>query len=221
MKFTDLFIRRPILSLSVSLLILLTGLASLFSLPVRQYPKMESATIVVTTLFPGATQDVMQGFVTTPIAQSIAGANGIEYLTSTSTLGRSEIKAKLVLNADADRAMTEVLSKVQQVKYLLPEGAYDPAIEKITDGVSAVQYLSFVSDRQSIPEITDFITRVAKPLITSVPGVASVDVYGGQTFAMRLWVDPLKLAARGLTATDLADALRANNVQAAPGALRG
>lgn len=221
MKFTDLFIKRPILSITLSMLILLTGLAALFSLPMRQYPAMESATIVVTTNFPGASQDVMQGFVTTPIAQAIASANGIEYLTSTSTLGRSEIKAKLVLNANADRSMTEVLAKVQQVKYRLPEGVFDPEIKKITDGVSAVQYLSFVSDQQTIPEITDFITRVAQPQITSVPGVASADASGGQTFAMRLWVDPIKLAARNLTASDLAAALRANNVQAAPGALRG
>ncbi|ALR06576.1 efflux RND transporter permease subunit [Xylella fastidiosa] len=221
MTFTDLFIKRPILSITLSTLILLTGLAALFSLPTRQYPAMESATIVVTTNFPGASQEVMQGFVTTPIAQAIASANGIEYLTSTSTLGKSEIKAKLVLNADADRAMTEVLAKVQQVKYRLPEGAFDPQINKITDGVSAVQYLAFVSDKQTIPEITDFITRVAQPQITSVSGVASADTGGGQTFAMRLWVDPIKLAARGLTATDLASALRANNVQAAPGALRG
>jgi multidrug efflux pump len=221
MKFTDLFIKRPILSITFSTLILLTGLAALFSLPTRQYPAMESATIVVTTNFPGASQDVMQGFVTTPIAQAIASANGIEYLTSTSTLGRSEIKAKLVLNANADRSMTEVLAKVQQVKYRLPEGAFDPEIKKITDGVSAVQYLAFVSDQQTIPEITDFITRVAQPQITSVPGVASAEIGGGQTFAMRLWVDPIKLAARSLTAGDLAAALRANNVQAAPGALRG
>ncbi|MBN9460896.1 MAG: efflux RND transporter permease subunit [Burkholderiales bacterium] len=221
MKFTDLFIGRPILSVTLSLLILLTGIASLFALPTREYPKMESATIVVTTSYPGATQDVMQGFVTTPIAQAIAGANGIEYIVSTSTLGRSEIKAKLVLNADADRAMTEVLSRVQQVKYRLPQGAADPVIDKITDGVSAVMYLAFVGDRQSIPEITDFITRVAQPLITSVPGVASTEIGGGQTIAMRLWVDPIKLAARGLTAGDLADALRANNVQAAPGTLKG
>lgn len=221
MKFTDLFIKRPILSITLSMLILLTGLAALFSLPMRQYPAMESATIVVTTNFPGASQDVMQGFVTTPIAQAIASANGIEYLTSTSTLGRSEIKAKLVLNANADRSMTEVLAKVQQVKYRLPEGVFDPEIKKITDGVSAVQYLSFVSDQQTIPEITDFITRVVQPQITSVPGVASAETAGGQTFAMRLWVDPIKLAARNLTASDLAAALRANNVQAAPGALRG
>ncbi|WP_275166528.1 efflux RND transporter permease subunit [Citrobacter koseri] len=221
MTFTDLFIKRPILSITLSILILLVGLAALFSLPTRQYPAMESATIVVSTKFPGASQEVMQGFVTTPISQAIASANGIEYLTSSSTQGSSEIKAKLVLNADADRAMTEILSKVQQVKYRLPEGAYDPEIKKITDGVSAVQYLAFVSDQQTIPEITDFITRVAQPQITSVSGVASAELGGGQTFAMRLWVDPLKLAARGLTASDLSAALRANNVQAAPGALRG
>ncbi|MFV0332849.1 MAG: efflux RND transporter permease subunit [Tropicimonas sp.] len=221
MTFTDLFIRRPILSLTLSMLILLTGLAALFSLPMRQYPKMESATIVVSTHFPGATQDVMQGFVTTPLSQAIASASGIEYLSSISTLGRSEIKAKLVLNADADRAMTEILSRIQQVKYRLPEGAFDPEITKLTDGVSDVQYLSFVSDRQSIPEITDFIARVAQPLITSVPGVAAANVMGGQTFAMRIWVDPLQLAAHDLTAGELAAALRANNVQAAPGALRG
>ena len=221
MKFTDLFIQRPILSITVSVLILLTGLAALFSLPIRQYPQMESATIIVATSYPGASQEVMQGFITTPIAQAIASASGIEYLTSTSTMGRSEIKAKLVLNADADRAMTEILAKVQQVKYRLPDGVYDPEIKKITDGVSAVQYLTFSSESLTIPEITDYIARVVQPQITSVPGVASAGIFGGQTFAMRLWIDPIKLAAHDLTAAELATTLRANNVQAAPGALRG
>jgi multidrug efflux pump len=220
MTFTDLFIRRPILSITLSVLLFLMGLASLLSLQVRQYPKIESATIVVTTSYPGAAQEVMQGFVTTPIAQAIASANGIEYLTSTSTLGLSEIKAKLVLNTDADRTMTEVLAKIQQVKYRLPEGTSDPEIQKITDGVSAVQYLTFSSDNHSIPEITDYVSRVAQPLITSVNGVASASINGGQTFAMRIWVDPDKLASRGLTANDITNALRINNVQAAPGALR-
>ncbi|HCA25619.1 MAG TPA: multidrug efflux protein, partial [Pseudomonas sp.] len=221
MTFTDLFIHRPILSIALSVMILLTGLAALFSLPIRQYPQMESATIVVTTQYPGASQQTMQGFVTTPIAQAIASANGIEYLTSTSTLGRSEIKAKLVLNANADRAMTEILAKIQQARYRLPAEVYDPEIQKLTDGVSAVQYLNFRSDQHSIAQITDFMARVAQPLITSVPGVASADISGGQTFAMRLWIDPVKLAARDLTASDLVNALRGNNVQAAPGALRG
>ena len=110
---------------------------------------------------------------------------------------------------------------VQQVKYRMPEGASDPEINKITDGVSAVQYVQFSSDQHSIPEITDYIDRVAQPLITSVPGVATANIHGGQTYAMRLWVDPVKMAARGVTATDLSAALRANNVQAAPGTLRG
>ncbi len=221
MSFTDRFIRRPVLATVVSLLILLVGASALVSLPVRQYPNLESATITVETSFPGATQDVMQGFVTTPIAQSIATANGIEYLTSTSTMGKSQIKAKLVLNANADRAMTEILAKVQQVKYRLPPGAFDPVISKITDGASAVQYIAFTSDTLGIPQITDFATRVAQPLLTSIPGVASADLYGAQQLAMRVWIDPVKLAARGLTAGDVAAALRSNNVQAAPGQLKG
>ena len=221
MHFTDIFIRRPILATVVSLLILLIGTAAMVSLPVRQYPSMESATIQVDVSFPGATQDVMQGFVTSVIAQSIATANGIEYMTSNSTLGTSQIKAKLVLNANADRAMTEVLAKVQQVKYRMPAGVFDPVITKITDGASAVQYIAFTSATLSSAEITDFATRVAQPLLTSVPGVASADTLGGAALAMRVWIDPFKLAARGLTAGDIAAALRANNVQSAPGRLRG
>ncbi|HEX8584263.1 MAG TPA: efflux RND transporter permease subunit [Allosphingosinicella sp.] len=221
MPFTDLFIRRPILSLVVSLLILLVGGIALLALPIREYPKMESATVLVDTRFPGATQAVMQGFVTTPLTQAIATASGVEYLTSASSQGRSQIKAKLVLNADNDRAMSEILAKVQQVRDRLPQGAADPVITKLTDGASAVQYVAFVSDSIPVPMITDFATRVAQPLITSVPGVASAEVSGGQALAMRIWVDQARLAARGLTASDVAAALRSNNVQAAPGRLKG
>jgi multidrug efflux pump len=220
MHFTDIFIRRPILALALSLLILLVGTSAIFSLPVRQYPQMENATITVSTTFPGATQDVMQGFVTTPIAQSIATARGIEYLSSTSTQGKSEVKARLVLNANADRAMTEILAKVQEVKYRLPAGATDPVITKVTEGGTAAQYVAFYSETLSIPQITDFATRIAQPLFTSIPGVASADIYGGQTLAMRIWLDPTRLAAHGLSAGEIADALRANNVQAAPGQLK-
>ncbi|WP_340317144.1 efflux RND transporter permease subunit [Rhizorhabdus argentea] len=221
MAFTDLFIRRPILAIVVSLLILLVGLSATFSLPIRQYPGMQSATITVNTSLPGASQEVMQGFVTTPISQAIATANGIEYLTSTSSQGKSQIRAKLVLNTNADRSMTEVLAKVQQVKYRLPAGATDPVISKITDGTSPIQFVAFASDKLSSSQMTDFAMRVAQPLITSVPGVASARITGGAPLAMRIWVDPVKLAARGLTANDLANALRANNVQAAPGQLKG
>lgn len=220
MHFTDVFIRRPILALVVSLLILLLGATALFLLPVRQYPYLENATITVSTALPGATQDVMQGFVTTPIAQSIATASGIEYLSSTTKQGKSEIKARLVLNANADRTMTEVLAKVQQVKYQLPAGVTDPVISKSTEGGTAVQYVAFYSKTLSIPQVTDFASRVAQPLFTSIPGVASADVFGGQALAMRIWIDPVRLAAHGLSAGEISAALRANNVQAAPGQLK-
>jgi multidrug efflux pump len=221
MRFTDLFIKRPVLSIVVSLIVLLAGVSAFFSLPLREYPNLESATIVVDTSYPGANQAVMQGFVTTPIAQAIATANGIDYLTSVSSAGKSQVKAKLVLNADSDRAMTEVLAKVQQVKYRLPEGANDPIITKVTDGASAVQYIAFVSDTLPVPRITDFAARVAQPMLTAIPGVASAEISGGQTLAIRVWLDPVRMAARGLSARDVASALRANNVQAAPGRLKG
>ncbi len=221
MHLTDLFIRRPVLAIVVSLAIVLVEGAALVALPIRQYPSLESATIVVDTSFPGATQEVMQGFVTTPIAQSISTASGIEYLLSNSMQGRSQVKAKLVLNANADRAMTEILAKVQQVKYRLPQGASDPVITKMTDGASGVQYISFKSDRHTIPEITDFATRVAQPMLTSIRGVASADLSGAQPIAMRIWLEPEKLTARGLSAGDISAVLRNNNVQAAPGQLRG
>ena len=164
MRFTDIFIRRPILAVVVSLLILLVGGASMALLNVREYPNMESATITVTTSYPGATQEVMQGFVTTPIAQAIATANGIEYLTSSSTQSMSTVSAKLKLNANADRSMTEILARVQQVKYQLPPGATDPIIAKITDGVAAIEYVTFQSDTMSIPQLTDF--AISRPVLT-------------------------------------------------------
>lgn len=221
MQFTDRFIRSPILAVVVSLLILLVGGASMFMLNTREYPNMESASIVVTTAYPGATQEVMQGFVTTPISQAIATANGIEYLTSTSSQGLSTVTAKLVLNANADRSMTEILARVQQVKNRLPPGATDPVINKITDGVAAVQYITFQNPKLTIPQLTDFASRVAEPLFTSVPGVGKVEMGGQQVLAMRIWLDPDKLTARGISAGEVAQALRANNVQSAPGQLKG
>ncbi|WP_323122701.1 efflux RND transporter permease subunit [Burkholderia alba] len=218
---TDIFIRRPVLSLVVSLLILLVGLRALMALPIRQYPTLESATINVETSYPGASQALMQGFVTTPIAQSIATADGVDYLSSTTTQGKSVVKARLRLNANADRAMTEIMAKVQEVKYKLPADAYDSIITKLTDAPTAVMYLGFASDTLSVPEITDYVVRVAQPLVTTVSGVASADVLGGQNLAMRVWLDAGRLAAHGLSAGDVAAALKANNVQAAPGQVKG
>ena len=154
MNFTDHFIRRPILAIIVNIVMLIAGALAAFQLPLREYPELESATITIDTAFPGATQDVMQGFVTAPLSQAIATASGIDYVSSTSGQGTSQIRAKLALNADATAAMTEVLAKVQQVRYLLPDGASDPVVAKATDGASAVQYVAFVGDSIPIPQLT-------------------------------------------------------------------
>ncbi|WP_044563304.1 multidrug efflux RND transporter permease subunit [Azospirillum sp. B4] len=221
MKFTDLFIKRPVLALVVSLLILLVGLRSLSTLPIRQYPKLSSTTISISTVYPGATADLMQGFITTPIEQAVASADGIDYMTSSSIQGQSTVTVYVKLNYDPSQAMTDVMAKVQQVKYLIPKEANDPVITKSTGDTTAVMYLSFASRELQGSAISDYITRVVQPQIATVDGVASADILGGQTFAMRLWLDPARMAARGVSADDVANALRNNNVQSAPGQVKG
>ena len=221
MSFTDIFIRRPVLALVVSLLILLIGLRAMLGLPIRQYPKLSNTTITVTTIYPGATADLMQGFITTPLAQAIATAEGVDYLTSSSIQGTSTITAYILLDFDPDKALTEVMAKVQQVKYLIPTAAQDPVIVKATGQTTAVMYIGFSSDQLSSAAISDYLTRVVQPLLDTVDGVASADILGGQVFAMRLWLDPARMAARGISADDVAAAIQANNYQAAPGQAKG
>ncbi len=219
--FTDLFIRRPVLALVVSLLILLIGLRAMLGLPIRQYPKLSNTTITVTTTYPGADPDLMQGFITTPLAQAIATAEGVDYLTSSSVQGTSTITAYIQLDFDPDKALTEVMAKVQQVKYLMPTAAEDPIIVKATGQTTDVMYIGFSSNELSSAAISDYLTRVVQPLLDTVPGVASADILGGQVFAMRLWLDPARMAARGISASDVAAAIQANNYQAAPGQAKG
>ncbi len=145
----------------------------------------------------------MQGFITTPLAQAIATAEGVDYLTSSSVQGTSTITAYIQLDFDPDKALTEVMAKVQQVKYLIPTGAQDPIIVKATGQTTAVMYIGFSSDELSSAAISDYLTRVVQPLLDTVPGVASADILGGQTFAMRLWLDPARMAARGISADDV------------------
>ncbi|MDO7910072.1 MexW/MexI family multidrug efflux RND transporter permease subunit [Pseudomonas monteilii] len=220
MKFTDVFVRRPVLSLVVSILILLAGAVSLLQLPIRQYPLLESSTLTITTQYPGASSQLMQGFITQPIAQAVSSVEGIDYLSSTSVSGRSVITVRLGLGEDSTRALSEVMTKVSQVRYRLPEQAYDPVIER-SSGESAVAYIGFASASLPTPYLTDYLTRVVEPLLSTLDGVAKVEVFGGQTLSMRLWIDPDLLAARGLTATDVADAVRRNNYQSAPGKVEG
>src|SRR5437588_9625222 len=143
MAFTDIFIRRPVLSLVVSLLILLVGLRALTTLPIRQYPKLDNTLITVTTTYPGATADLMQGFITTPIEQAVASAEGIDYMTSSSLQGTSTIQVYIKLNFDPNQALTEVLAKVNSVKYLIPKESNDPIVTKTTGQTTAVIYLGF------------------------------------------------------------------------------
>jgi multidrug efflux pump len=221
MKFTDIFIRRPVLALVVSLLILLIGLKCLLGLQIRQYPRLYNTTITVTTVYPGATPELIQGFITTPIEQAVASAEGIDYLTSNSIQGTSTVTAYIRLNYDPSQALTDIMAKVQQVKYLIPSQAQDPIILKSTGQTTAVMYIGFSSSELSSAAISDYLTRVVQPLLSTVDGVASADILGGQTFAMRLWLDPARMAARGISAADVAAAIRANNYQSAPGQAKG
>ena len=221
MHFTDIFIRRPVLATVVSLLILLVGVRAYFDLPVRQYPELHNTVITVTTSYPGASADLMQGFITQPIEQAVASAEGIDYTTSTSSQGTSRVQAFIKLNHDPSKAMTDVMAKVNQVRYLIPAEANDPVILRTTGQTTAVMYIGFSSPTLNGAAISDYLSRVVQPLMATVSGVASADVIGGQTFAMRLWLDPVKMAAHGITASDVADAIRTNNYQAAPGQAKG
>lgn len=221
MKLTDLFIRRPVLALVVNLLILLVGLRAAFELPLRQYPLLETAVVTVTTAYPGASADLMQGFITTPVSQAIATADGVEYLVSKSSQGVSTVEAHLRLGANSDRSMTDVMTKVNEVKYRLPREANDPVIKKSAGQEIAYMYVGFASDQLGVPAITDYLVRVVQPLVSTIEGVSSVDIIGGQSLAMRLWLDPARMAARGLTASDVSRAIQSNNFQTAPGQMKG
>lgn len=221
MTFTDLFVRRPVLALVVSTLILLFGALALSKLPIRQYPLLENSTITISTDYPGASSELMQGFVTQPIAQAVSSVEGVDYLSSSSVQGRSVVTVRMALNRDSTQALTEVMAKVNQVRYKLPEQAYDPVIERSAGEATAVAYVGFSSKTLSTPALSEYLTRVVEPMFTTIDGVAKVEVFGGQKMAMRLWLDSDRLAGRGLTAADVADAVRRNNYQAAPGKVKG
>lgn len=221
MKFTDLFVRRPVLALVVSTLILLIGLLALQKLPVRQYPLTESSTLTITTQYSGATPQLMQGFVTQAIAQSVATVEDVDYMTSTSTQGKSVIAVRMKLNADSNKAMTQIMAKVNEVKYRLPAEAYDPVIVKSSGDATAVAYVGFSSPTMSTAALSDYLQRVVQPQLSSIEGVGSIDLNGGQKMAMRIWLNANRMAAHGISGSDVAQALRNNNVPAAPGQAKG
>ncbi|MDO8980547.1 MAG: efflux RND transporter permease subunit, partial [Afipia sp.] len=221
MAFTDIFIKRPVLSLVVSLLILLIGFQAATHLGIRQYPKLSNTVVTITTSYPGASPDLMQGFITQPIEQAVASAEGVDYITSSSVQGMSTITVYIKLNVDPNSALTEVSSKVSSVRYLIPRESNDPVITKSTGQTTAVMYLGFASDELSGPQISDYLARVVQPILATVDGVASADILGAQTLATRIWLDPARMAGRNVSPDDVQAAIRANNFQAAAGQTKG
>ncbi|TVQ85522.1 MAG: multidrug efflux protein [Chromatiaceae bacterium] len=221
MRFTDLFVYRPVLASVVSLLILVLGLRSIGELEVRQYPLTQNTVVTVTTAYPGASSELVQGFITTPLQQAIAQANGIDFLSATSTPGRSVIAANMRLNYDPNAAVSEIQAKLASQLDVLPEAAQNPVIESTTGDATALMYLAFYSDQMTLPQITDYLLRVVQPRLQALEGVAKAALIGNQTFAMRIWLDPERMSALGVSGDEVAAALRANNHLAGIGQLRG
>ena len=219
---TDLFIHRPVLALVVSFVIIIAGLQAIRSLNIRQYPRSENATITVSTVYVGASADLVRGFVTTPLERAIAAADGIDYIQSQSKLGLSTIEVRLKLNYDATKALAEISSKVDQVRNDLPPESEIPIINiESADSKFASAYLSFTSDVLKQNEITDYLVRVVQPRLSALEGVQRADILGGRTFAMRIWLDPAKMAALNVSPVQVRRALAANNFLSAPGRTRG
>ena len=221
MRFTDIFVRRPVLATVVSLLILVLGLRSLTALPVLQYPRTQNAVVTVTTQYFGADPATVAGFVTTPLENAIAQANGIDYLSSTSQIGTSTITAYLRLNYDFGKALTEISTKVDSVLNQLPAAVQRPVITVTIGQTIDAMYIGFGSEMLSPSQVTDYLIRVVQPRLQSVPGVQTAELIGGKTFALRAWLDPLKLAAYGLTASELSAALSGNDYIAGLGSTKG
>ncbi len=221
MHFTDLFIRRPVLASVVSLMILVLGLRAYTVLPILQYPRTENAIVTITTVYYGADPDVVAGFITTPLENAIAQANGIDYMSSTSQTGTSVITVYLRLNYDADKALTEINTKVNSVLNQLPTGTLQPTlVVKVGQTIDAM-YIGFNSDTLAPNQITDYLVRVVQPKLQAVPGVQTAELLGQKVFALRAWLDPQKLAAFGLTATDVSAALTANDFISGIGTTKG
>ena len=222
MKLTDIFVKRPVLAVVVNLVILIAGVQSIRSLSVRQYPRSDIAVVRVTTAYIGANADLVRGFITTPLERVIASADGIDFMESSSAQGLSTITVHLALNYDTNAALTQIQAKVAQVRNDLPPEAEAPIIELETaDNQFAAMYLGFASEDLDANQITDYLTRVVQPKLSAVSGVQRADILGARTFAMRVWLKPEKMAALGLTPSELRDALARNNYLSALGKTKG
>ena len=221
MNFTDVFIRKPVVATVVSLFILVLGLRSIFNLPVNQYPKTENAVVTISTAYYGADADTVGGFITQPLESSIAQAQGIDYLSSSSQNSQSTITATLRLNYSANKALTEITTRVNAVKNQLPPQAQQPVITVQMGDNTDAMYMGFYSEVLPTNNITDYLERVVKPRLDSIPGVQTAEILGARQFALRAWLDPRRMAAFGITAADVTQALQSNNFLSAVGSTKG
>src|ERR1700751_5601126 len=222
MKFTDIFVKRPVLAICVNLVILIAGLQAVRSLSVRQYPRSDIAIVRVSTIYVGANANLVRGFITTPLERVIASADGIDYMESSSAQGLSTISVHLKLNYDTNAALTQIQAKVAQVRNDLPPEAEAPVIDLQTaDNQFAAMYLGFSSSDLDQNQITDYLTRVVQPKLSAVSGVQRADILGDRTFAMRIWLKPDRMAALGISPSQVRDALANNNSLSALGKTKG
>ncbi len=221
MNFTDIFIRKPVLALVISMLVVVLGLRSIFNLPVNQYPKTENAIVTISTAYYGADAATVAGFITQPLEQSIAQAQGIDYMSSSSVNSVSNVTCTLRLNYSANKALTEITTRVNAVKNQLPPQAQTPVITVQTGDTTDAMYMGFFSDVLPTNNITDFLSRVVKPKLDSIEGVQTAEILGARNFALRAWLDPQRMAAHGVTAADVNNALAANNYLSAVGTTKG
>src|SRR5919112_1363747 len=222
MRFTDLFVKRPVLAIVVNLVILIAGLQSIRALSVRQYPRSDIAVVRVSTVYVGANADLVRGFITTPLERVIASADGIDYMESSSAQALSTITVHLKLNYDTNAALTQIQSKVAQVRNDLPPEAEAPIIELETaDAQFAAVYIGFSAGDLDQNQLTDYLTRVVQPKLSAISGVQRADILGDRTFAMRIWLKPDRMAAHNISPAAVREALARNNYLSALGRTKG
>ena len=217
MNFSEIFIRRPVLSTVLAAMIIFLGLASVLNLPVRQYPEVEETVLTITTVYAGAAPDLIQGFITSPIAAAVSTTENIEYITSQSRPSASVVTVQMQLGADPDIALTEVMSKVQQVRGQLPSESDDPVIVKGTGMTFALMYLAVQNPNMTPEQLTEYLERVVRPRVTNIDGVAQMEILGASQYTMRVLLDPAEMSARGVTASEVLAAIRSSNFLSAPG----
>ena len=218
--FTDYFIKRPVLSLVISTMIVLLGVQAFFNTQIRQYPELETSVITVTTAYPGASAELIQGFISTPVQQAVSSTTGVDFIRSSSSNSVSIVEVHMKLGVDADVALTEVSTKVSSIRGELPAESEDPIIAKSSAEGFALAYYGFYSDTLSDVEVTDYLLRTIQPALSTVKGVAQAEILGGKTYSMRVWMDPIRMAALKVSAADIVNAIGAENYQSAAGQTR-